>query len=74
MVRIKFVGPLPKGRCLRSSLFIMCLFLPLALPFFLGSAFGEIRLLRVALFVWTITLGKILTLDNLINKHIIVVD
>jgi hypothetical protein len=34
VVRIKFVGPLPKGRCLRSSLFIMRLFLPLALPFF----------------------------------------
>lgn len=37
---------------------------------FLGSAFSGIRLnLKKTFFVWTIALGKILTIDNLRKKH-----
>jgi hypothetical protein len=40
---------------------------------FLERAFGELRL-KLAFFVWTTTLGKVLTLGNLRKKQVIMVD
>jgi hypothetical protein len=43
--------------------------------FSLGRVFGRLRLLlRAAFFAWSVALGKILTTDNLRNRHVIVID
>jgi hypothetical protein len=46
---------------------------PLAPPV-LGREFGENIPMRVTFFVWMVVLGKILTLDNLRKRHVIVMD
>jgi hypothetical protein len=51
------------------SLFLMIVFL------FFGRVFGGIRVpLRVTFFTWSATSGKLLAMDNLRKRHIIVVD
>jgi hypothetical protein len=53
--------------------FYHVLSIPAASPFSWKSIWSGKALLRVAFFVWT-ALGKILTLDNLRKRNIIVVD
>lgn len=73
VARIKSVGSLSKGGPSRSDLFIMHSPILLQLHF-LWRAFGKIRLHREVFFVWMTVLGKILTLDNLRKRHVIVMD
>lgn len=73
MASVKSVGSLPKGGPLRSDLFIMHSPAPLELHFH-GEHLENKVPSRVAFFVWTTTLGKILTLNNLRKKNVIVMD
>jgi hypothetical protein len=74
VARIGSVGSPPKGKHSKSNLFIMRL-IPLVGFLSLGRAYGKIRRLREwSFFVWTAALGRILTLDNLRKRHIIVMD
>ena len=70
---IKYVGPHPRGKSLKWGIFIMC-YLFLLVLIFHRRVFGELRLLWETFFVWTTTLGKIFTLDNLRKMNVIVVD
>ena len=71
---IRFVGDLRRRRSSRLvAIFIVCLG-SLRFPF-LGKLFGNLMCLLVLLFfVWTAALGKILTVDNLRLRHIVVLD
>jgi len=72
-VKIGFGGSLPKEVCSRLS--------PLA-PWLCSessrfpwkSVWRTLAPLKAAFFVWPATLGKILTLDNLKKRHVIMVD
>lgn len=66
-MRIEFVGPLPRGERLGLVLFIGC-FAHMRALLSLGRAIRNKALPKVACFVWTSELGKILTLDNLRKK------
>jgi hypothetical protein len=70
---IEYVGFLPKGASLKLSHIIRCLL-------YLGSSFPRKSIWsvnapsRVVFFVWMTILEKILTLDNLRKRNVIVVD
>ena len=68
-----FVGPSPKKGCLMLSFYNVNV--PHDGTPFLWKSVWRIKVsLRVAFFVWSVSLGKILTMDNLKKRHVIVVD
>jgi hypothetical protein len=74
-VKIGFCGSLPKEVCSRSSLSLTLLWLALKVVASLGRVCGGLKFLRERLFsVWPAALGKILTLDNLRKKQVIMMN
>lgn len=73
-MKTSFVGyPLREG-ALMSNHTIMFLF-PMIVLLSLGGIFGRIRFpLIVAFFAWTAALEKILTMDNLKKRYVILVE
>jgi hypothetical protein len=68
-----FVGPSPKKGCLMLSFYNV--FVPHDGTPFLWKSVWRIKVsLRAAIFVWLVSLGKILTMDNLKKRHVIVVN
>jgi hypothetical protein len=66
-------GSLPRNDCLRSSP-SSAPWLALKVDASLKSVWRTQALLRAAFFAWSVALGKILTMDNLRKRHIIIVD
>jgi hypothetical protein len=75
VVRIVFGAFLQRGRSLRCDHFFTS-YLLRGLLLFLGGVFEKLKFhLRVSFFfVWTAALGKILTLDTLRNRRVIMVE
>jgi hypothetical protein len=72
VVKTNFIGYLPREGCLMLDLTTMSLF-PMITLISLGGVFGGIRAhLRVLFFAGPAALGKILTMDNLKKRHLIV--
>jgi len=73
-VKIGFGGSLPKEVCSRSS-HSLAPWLALKVVISIGRECSGLGLLRGRLFfAWSTALGKILTLDNLKKRHVIMVD
>jgi hypothetical protein len=71
---IVFVGSLPKGTSFELKSYYHVLTIPIGSLFPWNSIWRVKGHLRVAFFVWSTALGKILTLDNLKKRNVIVVD
>jgi hypothetical protein len=69
-VKIRFGGSLPKEACSRSSPLAPWLVLKVVASH--GRVYGRLRLLQERFFLRT--LGKILIVDNLWKRHVIIVD
>jgi hypothetical protein len=73
-VRIEYVGSLSKGQSLKCGHIIMYyLSIPTSSSFPWKSIWRVKAPLRVAFFVWMVALGKILILDSLRKRNVIVV-
>jgi hypothetical protein len=71
-VRIRFVGFHRKGSSLKYKSYYQVLSTPIRSNFPWKSIWTVKAPMRAAFFVWTATLGKILTLDSLRKRNIIV--